>query len=218
MNGRPQVLAFRTDADVERASARVLDHLRAGKVIAYPTETVYGLGGLPSDAAVRALLKLKGRDPGKTFLLLVSGTEMLDKLDLAWNDAAASLARQFWPGPLTLVLTLRGGSLPDALIGANGGVAVRWTPHANMARILRELGSPITSTSANATGLPAATSADQVSEEFAAALSEETLLLLDGGVLPPSLPSTVIDCTRELPRIVRQGAISPSELHPIVPM
>lgn len=202
---------FRTEAEVAAALAPVVGHLRGGGLLAYPTETVYGLGSRAREAEVRALAKLKGRRPDKPFLLLVSDRGMAEARGLAFSEAASALASAFWPGPLTLVLS-GGGGLPDSLRGPEGGIAVRWTSHRGMARLVAALGEPLTSTSANLPGEPPAPGAAAIVRDFAAAVDAGTLLVLDGGVLGNSPPSTVVDCTRPAPRLVREGALKVGEL------
>jgi L-threonylcarbamoyladenylate synthase len=187
-------------------------HLRGGGLIAYPTETVYGLGSRPRAADVQALARLKGRRPDKPFLLLVADRDMAEEQGLAFGEAASALARAFWPGPLTLVLPGGSGRLPDALRGPEGGIAVRWTSHRGMARLVRALGEPVTSTSANLPGAPPAPGAEAIVRDFAPALEAGTLLVLDGGVLGNSPSSTVVDCTRPEPRLIREGALTLAEL------
>jgi len=154
---------FRTDAEVTAALDPTVAHLRAGGLIAYPTETVYGLGSRPRAAEV-------------------------------------------------LVLPGGSGRLPDALRGPEGGIAVRWTSHRGMARLVRALGEPVTSTSANLPGAPPAPGAEAIVRDFAPALEAGTLLVLDGGVLGNSPSSTVVDCTRQAPRLIREGALTLAEL------
>jgi len=173
---------------------------------------VYGLGSRPRTAEVQALARLKGRRPDKPFLLLVADRDMAEEQGLAFGEAAGALARAFWPGPLTLVLPGGSGRLPDALRGPEGGIAVRWTSHRGMARLVRALGEPVTSTSANLPGAPPAPGAEAIARDFAPALEAGTLLVLDGGVLGNSPPSTVVDCTRQAPRLIREGALTLAEL------
>ena len=203
---------FRTDAEVEGALAAVTAHLRRGGLLAYPTETVYGLGSRAREADVRALARLKGRRSDKPFLLLVSGRTMAEAQGLAFNEVASALARAFWPGPLTLVLPGGGGRLPDLLRGPEGGIAVRWTSHRGMARLVEAVGEPITSTSANLPGQPPAPGPEAILRDFAAPAEAGTLVVLDGGVLGNSPPSTVVDCTRPTPRLVREGALTLADL------
>jgi L-threonylcarbamoyladenylate synthase len=205
-------LPFRTGADVEASFPAVTAHLGRGGLLAYPTETVYGLGSRARETDVRALARLKGRRPDKPFLLLVSSPTMAEAHGLAFNDAASALARAFWPGPLTLVLPGGGGRLPDSLRGPEGGIAVRWTSHPGMARLVAALGEPITSTSANLPGQPPAPGPEAILRDFAAAAEAGTLLVLDGGVLGNSPPSTVVDCTRPTARLVREGALTLADL------
>lgn len=203
---------FRTPAQVEASLEQVVAHLRAGGLLAYPTETVYGLGSRPKAADVQALQRLKRRPPDKPFLLLVNGRAMAEAHGLAFTDAASALARAFWPGPLSLVLPGGGGRLPDLLRGPEGGIAVRWTSHPGMARLVQALSEPITSTSANLPGGAPAPGAEAIVRDFRSHVEAGTLLVLDGGVLGNSPPSTVVDCTQPQPRLVREGALQVAEL------
>ena len=211
------MIAFRTAAEVAAALPAVVTHLARRGLIAYPTETVYGFGSVTAAPAVERLAALKGREPGKPFLVLVADRAMLAGVGLRLPDAAERLAAAFWPGPLTLVLPGGEGTLPDALRGPEGGVAVRWTSHAGAAQLIRTLGSPITSTSANRPGQPSLMEAPAIERSFAPAVAEGTLLVLDAGPLPDSPPSTLIDCTGSAPRVVREGAIPRAHLAAIVP-
>lgn len=203
------VIPFRTDDDVAAALPLIRDHLHAGGLLAYPTETVYGLGSRPYPSDIAALAALKGRPEGKPFLVLVGSRAMAEEWGLEFTLSASGLADAFWPGPLTLVLRSEGRRLPDALRGPEGGIAVRWTSHVHIAEMIRELGYPITSTSANRPGQPTAPGAGGVAEEFADA---PTLRVLDGGVLGNVPPSTLVDCTAGAPKLIRAGAIPRGEL------
>lgn len=205
-------LPFRTADDVDRAIPLVRDHLATGGLLAYPTETVYGLGSAPSDAALDALARLKGRPPKKPFLLLVSSEKMAEQWGLSFSRAARALAEAFWPGPLTLVLTGGEGRLPDRLRGAEGGIAVRYTSHRGIRRLVEACGVPLTSTSANRPGSPPAAGAAGIEQIFADAIRAGGLMVLDGGVLGNVPPSTLVDCTEPVPRLVREGAIPRGEL------
>ena len=163
------------------------------------------------------LSALKGRAPGKPFLLLVADLAMLSGVGLRLTDAAERFAAAFWPGPLTLALPGGEGLLPDNLRGPEGGVAVRWTSHQGIARLIQTLGSPITSTSANLPRQPPAMDAGTLAETFGAAVEDGLLLVLDAGHLAPSPPSTLVDCTGPAPRLIREGAIRLERLLSIVP-
>jgi L-threonylcarbamoyladenylate synthase len=203
-------LPFESEAQVAAAIPLAVAHLHGQGLLAYPTETVYGFGSRARDAEVRALAELKGRRRDKPFLLLVSGRAMVEAQGLAFGAAADAMARAFWPGPLTLVLP--GGQLPDLLRGPEGGIAVRWTSHRPIARLVAALGEPLTSTSANLPGSAPAAGAAAIARDFSAAVTAGTLLVLDGGVLGNRPPSTVVDCTQAAPRMVREGAISAAAL------
>jgi L-threonylcarbamoyladenylate synthase len=213
----PVTTPFWSPAEIEAAIARTIDHLHSRRVLAYPTETVYGFGGAVDHDSVETLVRLKGRPAGKPFLLLIAGSQMLDKLDLHLPSYAAQLAARHWPGPLTLVLPGGDRRVPARLRGPEGGVAVRWTSHAGLSRLLQVYGEPITSTSANRPGVPPAMTAGEIVEQWADAMGRGILRVLDGGRLEPSAPSTVLDCTGRRPRVVRPGAIPAAILRESVP-
>lgn len=203
---------FRSTTEVAAAIPRVAAHLGAGGLLGYPTETVYGLGSRAAERDVAALSALKGRPAGKPFLLLISDRAMAEAQGLAFNASADALARAFWPGPLTLVLPGGSGRLPDLLRGPEGGIAVRWTSHPGIARLVAALGEPLTSTSANLPGSQPAPGAAAIVRDFRAAVDAGQLLVLNGGVLGNRPPSTVVDCTQPGARLVREGAVTLGEL------
>lgn len=195
----------------------VARHLEADGLIGYPTSTVYGFGGGVSDRATRRLGELKGRDPERPFLLLVPDDDPLD--GLGWTEGARALAEAFWPGPLTLVLK-GGAELPNPLRNRRGGVAVRRSDHPVVRALLRIVEHPITSTSANAPGAAPATDAEQCAEAWTALGGGATTgagMVVDGGPLTPSAPSTIVDCLDEVPRVRREGALAVSLLRSVVP-
>lgn len=206
------ILPFRSTAEVGAAIPLVRAHIAAGGLLAYPTETVYGLGSAPTVDALAALSELKGRPPRKPFLLLVSGRRMAEDWGLIFTAPARALSDAFWPGPLTLVLRGGEGRLPEQLRGTEGGIAVRHTSHAGIAALVAEMGLPLTSTSANRPGGATAPGASGVVDLFAAAVDSGRLLVLDGGVLGNVPPSTLVDCTTNTPHMVREGAIPRAEL------
>jgi L-threonylcarbamoyladenylate synthase len=214
---RQAAIPFWSPAEIEASLSDTAVHLQSGLVLAYPTETVYGFGGAVDRDAVERLVALKRRPPAKPFLLLVSDSTMLERLDLHLTSAAAQLAARHWPGPLTLVL--RGGErrVPPRLRGPEGGVAVRWTSHPALQRMIAAYGDPITSTSANLPGLPPAMTAGEIVEQWGDAVARGILRVLDGGRLEASAPSTVVDCTGRLPRVIRPGAIAADVLRESVP-
>ncbi len=211
------MVPFWSPAEVEASLAETVVHLQSGQVLAYPTETVYGFGGAVDRDAVERLVAMKKRPPAKPFLLLVANSAMLEGLDLHLSSGAARLVARHWPGPLTLVL--RGGErrVPPRLRGPEGGVAVRWTSHPALQRMISAYGDPITSTSANLPGLPPAMTAGEIVEQWGDAVTAGILRVLDGGRLEPSAPSTVVDCTGRRPRVIRPGAIPAEILRESVP-
>ncbi len=217
MSWRDVVTPFWSPDEVQAAVDRTVAHLQARGVLAYPTETVYGFGTMVDFESVEKLVLLKRRPPAKPFLLLVSGSAMLTRLGLSMSAQASHLAARHWPGPLTLVLPGGEGQLPPRLRGPEGGIAVRWTPHAGLQRLIAALGSPLTSTSANRPGVPPAMRAGEVVEQWTTEINRGLLMVLDGGALPPSPPSTVVDCTGRRLRVIRPGAISAATLRESVP-
>jgi L-threonylcarbamoyladenylate synthase len=217
MSSQSMVVPFWSPREVETSISGTLAHLAAGKVLAYPTETVYGFGGAVDERSVQQLVSLKGRPKGKPFLLLIAASDMIDRLGVHLTGYASIFAARFWPGPLTLVLPGGEKRVPDTLRGPEGGIAVRWTPHTSLARLILAHGQPITSTSANRPGVPPATAADQIVAQWTDAITRGALRVLDGGTLKESHPSTVVDCTGRLPRVIRPGAISATKLREIVP-
>lgn len=203
------IVPFQSSADIDAALPRIIDHLRADRLIAYPTETVYGFGGAVTDAAAARLRTLKLREAHKPFLLLI--TDLAQVPGIVLPAAARTLADHFWPGPLTLAVPAAGHTFPPGAVSADGMVALRATPHDAMRRLIQRLGAPITSSSANAPGQPPARTAAEAAAALRA-LDATDVLVLDGGELAPSQPSTVVACDGDRVRIVRAGVITRDEL------
>lgn len=210
-----RVVPFRTAEERARSVESVAGHLHAGGLVAYPTETVYGFGCLLRREALARLAALKERDERKPFLLLVRSAA--DVNGATWTDAARRLADAFWPGPLTLALAARPGSYPPAVLGPEGTVAVRSSPHPAVRDLLAALGEPLTSTSANRRGEPSALDAETARRAAEALGAGEEVLVLDGGALPASPPSTLVDASSATPRILRRGALSVDTLRAVLP-
>jgi len=194
-----------------QAGARIAaDHLAAGGIVAYPTETVYGLGCTLDPAPLERLARLKDRRGDQPFLLVVPSAD--DVADLRWTAEARRLAETFWPGPLTLALADPDDRYPSEVRSPEGTVAVRVSPHPAVAALLDAVGRPLTSTSANAPGAAPARDPEAAAAAVTALGGGEDVLLLNGGALPPSKPSTIVDCSVESPRVIRIGAVSPGDL------
>lgn len=208
-----RTIPFRTDSEIAAALPEVVAHLRGGGIIACPTETVYGFGcALQADAIMR-LSALKQRTDSKPFLLLIAAPEQAAMLH--WTDAGRALARAFWPGPLSIALQAPDGAFPPGVQGPDGAVAVRATSHAGIRALVGALGAPITSSSANAPGQAPARDARTAGAALAA-LGADGSIVLDGGTLPDTLPSTVVDASVSPPRVLRAGAVPIEELQVII--
>jgi L-threonylcarbamoyladenylate synthase len=208
----PRIIDLRGAPD--RDLSEVAAHLRDGGLVAYPTETVYGLGGSCEPDAVAALRRVKRRDGQKPFIVLVESVGQIERLH--WSEEARTLASIFWPGSVTLILPDPEHVFPVGVRSESGAVAVRVSPHEVARRLVHEFGAPITSTSLNAPGrAPARSLAEAINA--LADLAADDVILLDAGALPPSGPSTVIDCTTETPVVVREGAVPVHRLRCAIP-
>ena len=194
---------------------RVLTHLRSGGLLAYPTETVYGFGGAPTTPVIEKLSALKKRGRAKPMLLLVPDKEAVS--DLTWTPEAIELAEVFWPGSVTLVLSDPEDRYPKGVRGLRGSVGVRMSPHPLVRRLVGGMGGPILSTSANVSGGPPALNAQGALDAAVAAGGGEELWVLDGGVLEPSPPSTIVDCTGPEPVLLREGTIPLERVRCVLP-
>ena len=185
---------------------RAADILRRGGLVAYPTDTVYGLGADPrNDEAVRRLFEAKGRPAEQSVPLLIASADDLPRLAAEIPKAARSMMDAFWPGALTIVLR-KAATFHSMAVGDTVGLRV--PDHPVPRELSRLLGAPITGTSANRAGGPEPLTAQDVGSQ----LGKRVDLLIDGGRCPGGRPSTVVDCTVDPPRIVREGGISREEL------
>jgi len=197
---------LKLDRDSEAAFAQCRDVIRAGGVIAFPTDTFYGLGADPGNAiAVKKVFTIKSRMTGQPILLLLH-----DRRDVAaWASAVTSSAERlmdrFWPGPLTLVFPAAPHVLPE-LTGGSGTIGLRVPGNGMTRELLRYLGTALTGTSANRSGGSNPRTAEAVMRE----LGDRIDLVLDGGPTGGERPSTIVDVTAEPPRIIRIGAVDVS--------
>ncbi len=198
--------------NVEQALKEGVTILRNGGVIAYPTDTLYGLGShYLSVEAVRRIYRVKGRPVGKGLPLLLSGVGEMGLLALETPPLALALAEAFWPGALTLVLKARPG-IPAEITGEGGMVAVRVPDHSIPRRLAVGAGGPIIGTSANVSGGPDPITAQDVER----ALGDAVDCIVDGGPAPKGKPSTVVDLTGSRPRVARLGAVGVAELEAVM--
>ncbi|MDI6740662.1 MAG: L-threonylcarbamoyladenylate synthase [Candidatus Edwardsbacteria bacterium] len=196
--GRPE------DVIIERA----VDVLSGGGIIAFPTDTVYGLGcRADASAAVKRIYRIKGRDRNKPLILMIRGAASLPDLTAEMPAAARFLIEQFWPGPLTIIFKAS-GKVREWKLSKGGTIGIRRTAEPAVQRILARLFVPLATTSANPSGSPESFSALDVARN----LRRPVDLILDGGFLAARAPSTVLDVTGETPVVLRKGAVPRSEL------
>ncbi len=179
-----------------------------GRLVAFPTETFYGLGAHALDAeAVERVFAAKGRPPEKPLIVLVEAAAMAERLSRGISPRARELMARYWPGPLTLVLPAA-DDLPPPVTGGTGTVSVRVPGHPLALALVRAAGIPITAPSANLSGADPPTTA----EEVRAGLGGRIDLILDGGPTAGGLASTILDVTTEPPRVLRAGALAVLDL------
>ena len=171
--------------------------------MAFPTDTLYALGadGL-SAKAVNRIFDMKKRPYDMGLPLLLAGVEVLETVAVDIPRVAWALARRFWPGPLTLVLR-KAPAIPASVTGGKESVAVRVPDHSVALNLIKKLGRPITGTSANISGDPNPVTAEQVRESLGGTCD----LILDGGLVPLGISSTIVDVSGPSPRLIRAGAI-----------
>lgn len=183
-----------------------------GGILAFRTDTFYGLGADPFNRdALKKLKHLKGREEHKPILIVISEQDQIDRLITERTRSFNTLAERFWPGPLTLI-GKAAPEVPEEITAGTGTVGVR-LPDDDMVRaLLRECGGALTATSANPSGQEPAKTAQEVSDYF-----RETIeLIVDGGPGRSDLPSTVVDVSELEPRLIREGAIAWSEIRMVL--
>jgi L-threonylcarbamoyladenylate synthase len=211
MSGQPRTEI--TPTTYPRAIDQALRAFRQGRLVAFPTDTVYGVGALAFlPEAVEEIYRVKGRPLSKAIPLLLDGVDMLDQVAEEIPSEALLLAERFWPGPLTMVLPRR-PDVPDAVTAGGPSVAVRVPDHEFALRLIGAAGGVLAATSANLSGHPDPVTA----EEVLGYLKGRIDLILDGGPCPGGVPSTVVDLTGPSPRIVRAGALPSQELQEVIP-
>lgn len=196
------MLAVDASAPDGAAIAEAAAVITTGGVVAFPTETFYGLAVAALDAAaVRRLFALKGRPESRPILVLVDDPARIERFALL-TDAARALIARHWPGALTLVLPAR-PIVPVELTAGTGTIGVRQPGHAVARALAAACGAPITAPSANLTGETPPTTADDVRRVFDGRID----VILDAGATPGGLPSTILDVTVDPPRVLRHGAL-----------
>lgn len=192
----------------ERSVERAVALLQAGELVAFPTDTVYGVGAIAWDeAAVEKLYSAKIRAGHKAIPVLLADPADLLLVASDLPPAALRVAERLWPGALTLVVP-RNRRVPDVVTGGGDTVAVRVPDHDAVRALIRATGAPLATTSANLSGEPSPVTAADVAVQ----LSGRVSLILDGGSCPGGTPSTILDLTGEAPAILREGPLTLADI------
>jgi L-threonylcarbamoyladenylate synthase len=206
------LLPTHTPALFAAAVKRAADLLRASEVVALPTETVYGLAANALEAtAVAKIFQVKGRPENNPIIVHVAGIGLAKRCVANWPELADSLARAFWPGPLTLVLP-RAEGIPDNVTAGGTTVGVRWPGHPFIQAVIRECGFPLAAPSANLSNRISPTNAEHVRQQ----LGGKIPLIVDGGQSQVGIESTVLDLTVSPPKILRPGMIHEESLAAVI--
>ena len=206
------VLPTHTPQLFRAAVFRAVELLRAGEVVALPTETVYGLAANALDArAVSRIFEIKGRPSHNPIIVHVSDIEMARSCVAAWPPLAEKLAQAFWPGPLTLVLP-RANQIPPLVTAGGPTVGLRWPSHPFIRQVIRECGFPLAAPSANLSNQISPTNAEHVRKS----LGDKIRLIVDGGQSQVGIESTVLDLSVSPPRLLRPGMIHEQSLLAVI--
>jgi L-threonylcarbamoyladenylate synthase len=206
-NEKSRIIKVGPETDSSEGIDEAGEFLVSGGVVAFPTESFYGLAVNPMDEeAINRLFILKQREADQPILILIPFLDSLDKFVLEIPEVARSLINNHWPGGLTMLFKAM-PVISQRLTAGTDKIGVRLSSHPTATALARSINSPITGTSANISGLPACTSAGSVYEQF-----KRGVLILDGGETQGGLGSTILDVTVNPPRILREGMISADEL------
>jgi L-threonylcarbamoyladenylate synthase len=207
-----EVLPTPTPELFQKAVRQAVELLRAGEVVALPTETVYGLAANALDLkAVSKIFKVKGRPANNPIIVHVASIEMAKRCAAQWPTTADKLAKSFWPGPLTLVLP-RAKEIPDIVTAGGATVGIRWPGHPFIQAVIRECGFPLAAPSANLSGRVSPTNAEHVRKQ----LGDKISLIVDGGQSQVGIESTVLDLTVSPPQVLRPGMIHAESLAAVI--
>lgn len=187
--------------------------LKQNEVVAFPTETVYGLGGnAESDEAVLKIFEAKGRPGDNPLIVHIANREQIQSFVKEIPDQAAVLMDAFWPGPLTIILEKKEGALSEKATAGLSTVAVRMPDHPIALAIIEASGLPLAAPSANLSGKPSPTTANHVADDLTGRITG----IVDGGATGVGLESTVVDCTGKIPAILRPGGVTKEQLEEVV--
>ncbi len=187
--------------------------LREGELVAFPTETVYGLGAIATkEESVKNVYKAKGRPSDNPLIVTVSDEKMVERYAKSVPDCAKKLIKHFWPGPLTILLFVKEGSLPTAVTGGLKTVAFRCPDDKLTHDLIAKLGYPIVGPSANTSTKPSPTTAQHVYHDLRGKIAG----IIDGGETRVGLESTIVDLSVETPIVLRPGEITPEEISEVL--
>ena len=199
--------------ELEKQIIKAVSILKNGGVVAYPTDTVYGLGACMMDTkAVDRIFQVKGRPKGMALPVLLADRLQIAEIVTSVSPAAKRLADEFFPGALTIILP-KSAVVPDIITGGGKTVAFRIPNHPVPLALIQGLGKPIVGTSANLSGYPSTLTAEEVRFQ----IGDKIDMVIDGGKCPGGIESTIVDLSGEKPVIRRQGAISIEKLRKILP-
>jgi len=204
-------MASKLPSFIQKQIERAISTLRQGGIVAFPTDTVYGLGACADiGQAVERIYQVKERPRNMALPLLLADISQISEVAHPVPQIAWVLARSFLPGALTLVLH-KSSSVPDIIAAGGETVAVRVPNHPVPVTLVEGVGAPIVGTSANLSGKPSALTADEVYSQF----GDRIDLIIDGGRCPGGKESTIVDLTGETPVVLREGAISREKLRQV---
>ncbi len=202
-----------SQSEIEKQIRKAISVLKKGGLVAYPTDTVYGLGACMTDiAAVDRIFQVKGRPKGMALPVLLANRTQIEEIVTSVPRAAQLLADVFFPGALTIILP-KSDAVPDIITGGGKTIAFRIPNHPVPIALIKQLGKPIVGTSANLSGLNSALTAAEVMKQ----IGDKIDMVIDGGRCSGGTESTVIDLSGDKPVIRRQGAISIEKLRNILP-
>jgi L-threonylcarbamoyladenylate synthase len=200
-------------SDIEQQIKKAISILKQGGLVAYPTDTVYGLGACITNIhAVERIFQVKGRPKGMALPVLLADRSQIEEIVASIPPAAKRLADEFFPGALTIILT-KSDAVPEIITGGGRTVAFRIPNHPVPLALIKGLGKPIVGTSANLSGR----NSPMTAAEVLAQIGDKIDMVIDGGKCPGGIESTVVDLSGEKPIVRRQGAISLEQLRKILP-
>lgn len=200
-------------ASDKAAVSQALALLKAGDVVVFPTDTIYGIGAsITHEAALQKIFTIKARPENKAIVVFVPDFEALEDICEGLSDERITVLRHFWPGQLTVIFNKK-DTIPDWVTAGKATVAVRIPDSPLCMSLARQLGHPMAVTSANISSMPTPSTATEVAEQLSQALP----LVLDGGPSPEQKPSTIIDFAQQPPRLLREGVLSFEHLKSFIP-